>query len=158
VSEASLLRSIREGDRILLDTTVLAAYFDATDVTHPVARHVLDDLVANGRNPAVVSMITVMEILVRPLRASPPGHHTVLAFLRTHANLECIPVDLQVAQEAAHLRAAERFAPPDALIIGTGLACQVSHIVTNDHDWKSRLAKMTSRIGVVQTSDHLPFT
>lgn len=157
MSEASLLRSLPEGDRILLDTTVLAAYFDATDVTHPVARHVLDDLVATGRNPAVVSMITVMEILVRPLRASPPGHHTVLAFLRTHANLECTPVDLQVAQEAAHLRAAERFAPPDALIVGTGLACQVSHIVTNDQNWKGRLAKMTSRIGVVRTSDHLPF-
>ena len=157
MSEASLLRSLPEGDRILLDTTVLAAYFDATDVTHPVARHVLDDLVATGRNPAVVSMITVMEILVRPLRASPPGHHTVLAFLRTHANLKCTPVDLQVAQEAAHLRAAERFAPPDALIVGTGLACQVSHIVTNDQNWKGRLAKMTSRIGVVRTSDHLPF-
>jgi predicted nucleic acid-binding protein len=114
VSEASLLHSIPEGDRLLLDTTVLAAFFDATDVTHPVARYVLDDLIAKGRNPAIVSMITVMEILVRPLRASPPGHHTVLAFLRTHANLECIPVDLQVAQEAAHLRAAERFAPPDA--------------------------------------------
>jgi predicted nucleic acid-binding protein len=102
-------------------------------------------------------MITVMEILVRPLRASPPGHHTVLAFLRMHANLESIPVDLQVAQEAAHLRAAERFAPPDALIVGTGLACQISHIVTNDHRWKDRLAKMKARIGVVQTSDHLPF-
>ena len=156
MSQASLLRAIREGNRLLLDTTVLAAYFDGTDVTHPVARYVLDELVAAGKNPAVVSMITVMEILVRPLRASPPGHHTVLAFLRSHPNLECIPVDLQVAQEAAHLRAAERFAPPDALIVGTGLACQVSHILTNDQNWKGKLSKMASRIGVVQTSDHLP--
>ena len=157
MSEASLLRTIHEGDRLLLDTTVLGAYFDATDVTHPVARYVLDELVAKGRNPAIVSMITVMEILVRPLRASPPRHHTVLAFLRTHANLECIPVDLQVAQDAAHLRAAERFTPPDALIVGTGLACQVGHVVTNDQNWTGKLARMGKRIGVVQTSDHLPF-
>jgi predicted nucleic acid-binding protein len=157
VSEASLLRKVHQGDRLLLDTTVLAAYFDRTDLTHPVARYVLDELVATGRNPAVVSMITVMEILVRPLRASPPGHHTVLAFLRVHANLDCIEVDLQVAQEAAHLRAAERFAPPDALIVATGLACQVSRIITNDHDWKGKLAKMANRIEVVQTSTHLPF-
>jgi predicted nucleic acid-binding protein len=157
VSLASLLTDIAPDDRILLDTTVLAAFLDATDATHPVAQHVLNDLVASGRNPAVVSMITVMEILVRPMRASPPGHYTVLAFLRSHPNLECVPVDLQIAQEAAHLRADKRFAPPDALIVGTGLASQVRRLVTNDQNWSSKLATMSSRIDVVQTSSHLPF-
>lgn len=157
MSEASLLKAISPGDRLLLDTTILAAYLDASDATHPVARYVLDHLVAPGKNPAVASMITVMEILVRPLRAMPPGHHTVLAFLRSHANLDCVPVDLQVAQEAAHLRAAQRFAPPDALIVGTGLAAQVRHLVTNDHNWVSKLASQRARIGVVEASRHLPF-
>jgi predicted nucleic acid-binding protein len=157
VSESSLLRAIAEGDRVLLDTTVLAAYLDRTDATHPVARHILDDLVGTGRNIAVVSMVTVMEILVRPMRATPPGQHTVLAFLRTHPNLTCVPVDLQVAQEAAHLRADKKLAPPDALIVGTGLATQVRHLVTNDRVWSRRLATMSSRIAVVQTSAHLPF-
>jgi predicted nucleic acid-binding protein len=142
VSVASLLAAIPEGDRLLLDKTVLAAFLDATDATHPVARHVLDQLVATGRNPAVISMVTVMEILVRPMRASPPGHHTVLAFLKSHPNLECVPVDLQVAQDAAHLRADRKLAPPDALIVATGMATQVGHLV---------------RIKVVRTSDHLPF-
>jgi predicted nucleic acid-binding protein len=157
VSEASLIKIIAAGDRLLLDTTILAAYFDASDATHPVARHVLEQLVASGRNPAVVSMITVMEILIRPLRATPPGHHTVLAFLRSHPNLECVPVDLQVAQEAAHLRAAERFAAPDALIVGTGIAAQIRHLVTNDHDWVAKLAKQHARVGVVEAKTHLPF-
>ena len=142
---------------MLLDTTVLAAYLDATEATHPVARHVVNELVATGRNPAVVSMVTVMEILVRPMRATPPGHHTVLAFLRTHPNLTCVPVDLQVAQEAAHLRADKKLAPPDALIVATGLAAQVRHLITNDHDWSGKLATSSSRITVVQTSSHLPF-
>lgn len=157
MSEASLLGAIPEGERLLLDTTILAAYLDATDATHPVSRSVLQELVGTGRNPAALSMISVMEILVRPLRASPPGHHTVLAFLRSQPHLECIPVDLQVAQEAAHLRAVERFSPPDALIVGTGLAAQVHHLVTNDHDWTTKLARMAGRIGVVRVSDHLPF-
>jgi predicted nucleic acid-binding protein len=157
VSESSLLAAIAEGDRILLDTTVLAAYLDTTDATHSVARHVLDELVATGRNPAVVSMVTVMEILIRPMRSTPPGHHTVLAFLRTHPNLSCVPIDLQVAQEAAHLRADKKLAPPDALIVGTGLAAQVRHLVTNDRDWSRRLAPMSARIAVVVTSSHLPF-
>jgi len=157
VSLSSLLQSIAEGDRLLLDTTVLAAFLDATDATHPVARHVVNQLVATGRNPAVVSMVTVMEILVRPMRATPPGHHTVLAFLRTHPNLTCVPVDLQVAQEAAHLRADRKLAPSDALIVGTALATQVRHLITNDRDWSGKLAAMSSRIAVVQTSSHLPF-
>jgi len=157
VSLATLRTAIAEGDRILLDTTVLAAFLDASDATHPVARHILADLVASGRNPAVVSMVTVMEILVRPMRATPSGHVTVLAFLRSHPNLECIPVDLQVAQEAAHLRAASRLSPPDALIVGTGLAAQVRHLVTNDHAWAPKLAAMASGLGVVETSAHLPF-
>jgi predicted nucleic acid-binding protein len=157
VSRATLHAAIPEGDRILLDTTVLAAYLDATDATHPVAVQVLDEMVAAGRNPAVVSMITVMEILVRPMRAVPPGHFTVLSFLRSHPNLACVPVDLQVAQEAAHLRADRRLSPPDALIVGTGIAAQVGHLVTNDRAWTARLAPMAPRLTVVQVGSHLPF-
>ena len=157
MSESSLLNVIKEGDRLLLDTTVLAAFLDAKDSTHPVAAFVLKELVATGRNPAIVSMVTVMEILVRPMRSVPPGHHTVLGFLRTHPNLVCLPVDLQVAQDAAHIRADKRFAPPDALIVGTGLAAQVRHLVTNDFDWSAKLAAMSARISVVRTSTHLPF-
>ena len=157
MSAASLQAAITDGDRLLLDTSVVAAFFDARDANHPIAVHVLTELVASGRNPAVVSMVGVMELLVRPMRTVPAGHHTVLGFLRTFPNLECVPVELQVAQEAAHLRAARRFSTPDALIVGTGLAAQVRHLVTNDRNWAPKLASMAERIGVVIVSDHLPF-
>jgi len=157
MSLASLEAAIPVGNRILLDTTALAAYLDASEATHSVTRHLLGEFVAPGRNSALVSMITVMELLVRPLRASPPGHHTLLAFLRNHPNLETVAVDLQVAQDAAFLRAAQRFSPPDALVVGTGLATQVGHLVTNDHKWSTKLAGLSDRIQVVTLSDHLPF-
>jgi len=157
MSESSLLKVIKEGDGLLLDTTVLAAFFDANDSTHPCSAYILKELVATGRNPGVVSMVTVTEILVRPMRSVPPVHHTVLGFLRTHPNLVCVPVDLQVAQDAAHLRADKRFSPPDALIVGTGLATQVRHLVTNDRNWSAKLATMSARISVVRTSSYLPF-
>lgn len=157
MSQAALLQRIDPGERLLIDTTVLMAYLDATDQTHPVARFILNDLVAAGRNPAVISMISVMELLVRPLQASPPGHHTVLAFLRAHPHLDCAPVDLQVAQEAANLRAGKKFKPADALVVGTGLATQVRYLATSDHNWSGKLTAMSARIAVVQTSDYLPF-
>lgn len=158
MSGVSRLESaIPAGDRILFDTTCLAAYLDASESTHPVARHVIDEFVESGRNEAVVSMITVMEILVRPLRATPPGHQTVLSFLRHHPNLQAVPLDLQMAQEAASLRAEHRFTPPDALIIGTGLACQVGHLITNDGDWARKLTAIQDRIKVLTIGDFLPF-
>jgi predicted nucleic acid-binding protein len=156
VSASSLEHAIPAGDRLLLDTTTLAAYLDASEQAHPVAKHVVEVLVGSGRNAAVISMITVMELLVRPLRASPPGHHTVLAFLRSQANLSSVEVDMQVAQDAAFLRAAHRLSPPDALIVGTGLAAQVAHLVTNDHGWKTKLEPLRERISVCVLSGHLP--
>lgn len=149
VRGTALGRAIPAGNRLLLDTTTLAAYLDDIEPTHRVASHILDDLVGSGRNPAVVSMISVMEILVRPLRVTPTGHHTVLAFLRHHPNLEAVPLDLQMAQEAASLRATHRLSPPDALVVGTGVATQVAHLVTNDHAWAKKLAPISGRIGVV---------
>lgn len=150
--------AIPAGDRILLDTTALAAYLDRAEATHPVAAHVLDSFVATGRNEAIVSMVTVMEMLVRPLRASPPTHHTVMQFLRHHPHLEAVDLDLQMAQDAAMLRAEHRFALPDALVIGTGLVCQVGHLVTNDHSWASRLAGLQGRIAVCTIDRFLPLT
>jgi predicted nucleic acid-binding protein len=155
MSVKSLEQALPEGERVLLDTTALAAYLDATESTHSLARHLIDQLVASGRNPAVVSMITIMELLVRPLRATPHGHHTILAFLRSQANVTAVPVDLQVAQDAAFLRAAQRFSPPDALIVGTGFATQVSHLVTNDRAWARKLAGLESRIRVCTLADHM---
>jgi len=156
VSTLSLASVLKDGDRLLLDTTVLAAFLDAGEPTHPIAEHILMDMVASGRNPAVVSMVTVMEILVRPMKMTPPGHRTVLAFLRSHPNLDCVPVDLQVAQEAAHLRADKGMKPPDALIIATALASQVRHVVTNDRTWTTKLSTMHARLNVVQLSAHQP--
>jgi hypothetical protein len=44
------------------------------------------------------------------------------------------------------LRAAQRFSPPDALIVATGLATQVGHLVTNDRAWARKLASLGARI------------
>jgi predicted nucleic acid-binding protein len=140
---------------VLLDTTCLAAYLDAGESVHPIARHVLDAFVASGRNPAVLSMVTVMEILVRPLRSQPDAHRTVLSFLKRHPNLTPEPTTITVALEAATLRADHRLRPPDALIVGTALAAGVHLVVTNDHEWRAKLHAIEERVLVVTLSDYL---
>jgi predicted nucleic acid-binding protein len=157
VSLASLERAIPPGDRVLLDSTTLIAYLDGGEPVSPLATHVVDELVRPGRNRAIVSMVTVMEVLVRPLRLGPgePYRH-VLDFLTRFPNLAPLAIDLAVAQEAASLRATHRFSSPDALVIATGIVGQVGHLVTNDRDWPSKLRPLAGRVAVCFLGSHLP--
>jgi predicted nucleic acid-binding protein len=97
-----------------------------------------------------------MEVLVRPLRAgvSAPYEH-LMDFLTSFPNLRPMSVDLAVAQEAASLRAAFRLSTADALIVATGIAAQVHHLVTNDADWVRKLQPISGRIRVALLAHHL---
>ncbi len=55
--------------------------------------------------------------------------------------------------EAANLRVAFGLAAPDTLIAATGLAAGVSHLVTNDRAWLTRLAPLRDRAGVLVLGD-----
>jgi len=152
----SIDRALPEGDRILLDTTTLIAYLNGGEAVSPLAAHVIDDLVRSGRNPALVSMVTVMEVLVRPLRRGPEGpYRHVLDFLTSFPNLRTAVIDLPVAQEAASLRAAHDLHPPDALIVATGIVSQVAHLVTNDASWQAKLRPVSRRIAVCYLGSHV---
>jgi predicted nucleic acid-binding protein len=158
VSRTSLERAVTKDERILLDTSTLISYLGVPDAVTPVATHVIDEWVRSGRNPAIISMVTAMEVLVEPLTRGPGEEFLhVMDFLQRFPNLKAQPVDLVVAQEAASLRAQHKFRPPDALVIGTGVIAQVGCLVTNDKDWKKKLAPIAARVKVCYLEDHLPF-
>lgn len=151
--------SLPAGDRILLDTSTLIAYFDKNERVSPVAEYIIDGLVRSGRNPAVVSMVTVMEVLVQPLRKEAnESYHLIMDFLSNFPNLRPLDIDLDIAQEAAALRARHGFRSPDALIIASGILAQVSHLVTNDDGWQKKLRQTSNRSKVCYLSDYLPFS
>jgi len=133
---------------VLIDTSVLIAYFEPADATHQVAAVLIDEFVRTGRNAAIVSPITVMEVLVRPLRVQPASAQHVHDFLTHWPNLTLLSTDLHIAQEAASLRATYHLKAPDALIVATGIVAQVGHLMTNDADWTKKLAQLKSRIEV----------
>ena len=139
---------------MLIDTSVLIAYFEPSDSTHTLATFLIDDCVRTGRNPAIVSAVTAMEILVRPLRVAPKSAIHVHAFLTQWPNLTLVNVDLHVAQEAASLRAQHAFKAPDALVIASGIVGQVAHLITNDSQWRKKLAPIAMRIDVTELRDY----
>jgi len=140
---------------VLIDTSVLIAYFEPSDRTHAVAVLLVDDFVKNGRNAALVSPVTAMELLVRPLRVAPQGALHVHDFLVHTPNLTLLSIDLHVAQEAASLRAAHNFKAPDALVIATGIVSQVGHLITNDAEWHKKLVPINSRIQVAELGNYV---
>lgn len=157
LKRAAFEKRISAGERVLIDTSVFIAYLSppTDDETHEVAALLFDDFIRSGRNTAVVSPVTAMELLVRPLRVAPPRAAYVHAFLANTPNLDMPPVELHVAQEAASLRAAHRFQTADALVVATGLVAQVHHLVTNDVQWRAKLAPIRTRVAVTLPRDYI---
>jgi predicted nucleic acid-binding protein len=137
-----------------VDTSALIAYFEGGDETNAVAIELIDVFVKTGRNAALLSPVTAMEILVRPLRTAPAGVAHVHEFLTKWPNLSLVAADIHVAQEAAALRATHNFKVPDALVIATGIVAQVEHLITNDKEWRRRLAPLKDRVKITELLDY----
>jgi len=69
VSRSSLEAAVPPNTEILLDTSVVLAYLNASEAANPAATVVIDDFVRTGRNRATISVVSVAETLVRPVAA-----------------------------------------------------------------------------------------
>jgi predicted nucleic acid-binding protein len=81
----------------------------------------------------ISSYITLLEIMVRPLREG----KTALAleyrdYLVSSRNFELFPVDRVIAQEGADIRATLNLKPPDAIQLATALTQRADVFLTND--------------------------
>jgi predicted nucleic acid-binding protein len=135
---AALDAAIPAGATILLDTSAVLAYLSGAEPASEAATSVIDGFVASGRNPGVVSAITVTETLVRPMRAaSATAIRLVDDFLLQFPNLRVEPVTVAVAREAARIRAATAAPTPDSLILATAVMAPASIVVGGDASWPS---------------------
>ena len=152
VNATALERRVPAQAGLLLDSTTIIAYLNGGESVSPVAAHIIDYWVKSGRNTAAISMITVMEVLVKPMQLQ-VGVVAARDFLTRFPNFIQCEVDMRVAIEAARLRAQYGFKPPDALIIATGVVRQVGHLVTNDARWMKKLDELQSGIQVLNLSE-----
>jgi predicted nucleic acid-binding protein len=139
---AHVERAIAPGAGLTIDTSAILAYLDGSERVSDVAAGVIDRLVASGRNPAVVSAITVTEALVRPVRAGSAGAvGLVETFLESFPNLSVAPVTYAVAREAAAIRAATALRTPDAIVLATAIAGGHPIVVANDARWAAAIER-----------------
>ena len=148
--EERLRQALEPHALIGLDTCVFIYHLESrppySELTIPLFQQI-----ELGRPRAVTSVLSLMEIDVRPLalgKEAIADEYEIL--LSRFPNLNIRDVDRRIARQAAKLRAKYRLHPPDALQIATALETGASAFVTND----AALAKITAGITVI-ILDHI---
>ncbi len=126
-------------ERALLDSSMLIAFHSPAERAHPLAEHLLERI-ARPQDPlrGYCSVVSAVELLVRPIRTSQERFTFMHTFLTQFPNLAVLPMDMVVAVQAATLRATTNLPLPDAVVIASGLLAGCEAIVTNDSRWKRR--------------------
>ena len=122
-----------------LDTSIFIYHIEAHPRYLPLTTAALTG-VAQGERQAVTSVITLMELTVRPHQLERPAvarHYEAL--LNHFPNLLLVDVDRAVARRAAALRARYRVRPADALQVAASLVHHATAFLTNDR----RLAQLS---------------
>ena len=127
---------LAQHERIGVDTMVFIYHLQDHPTYAPLT-HVIFEAWEEGRNFGITSVITMLEILVKPKRdGNLEATRDYEELLTTYPNLRILDVDLQVAILAADLRAKYAIRTPDALQIATAVQAGASGFITNDEQLK----------------------
>jgi uncharacterized protein len=117
-------------------------YLDANCFIYSVERidpyrAILDTLwqaLSTGQIKAVTSELTLLEVLIKPLKAGDVTTATIFRTVLRHTpDVQMLPITQVVLEEAARLRAVLGLKTPDALHAATALLNDCTLFVTNDN-------------------------
>jgi predicted nucleic acid-binding protein len=138
-------RQLAEHAIVGLDTSVFIYHLEAHPRYQPLTQELLAGVQA-GRRAAVTSVITVMELTVRPWQLERPAVAREYEALLVHfPNLVLVDVSRDVARRAAQLRARYNVRPADALQAAAALLNGATGFVTNDR----KLARLGPELDVI---------
>ncbi len=132
------------GQVVALDTAPLIAFI-APEAPYIDLVRPLFQAVDRGQVRAVTSAVTLIEVLVHPLREN----NTALAaryreILTRSTHLATLPVSEEIALKAAELRVTHNLRTPDAIQVATAVVAGAAVFVTNDK--RLRLPESLRRI------------
>jgi predicted nucleic acid-binding protein len=131
------LTSIVTGKFVAFDSSPLIYYIEQ----HPEYAAVAEDLfgaVDHGDSLAITSVLTLLEVLVRPIRGGLLDlAHQYREILSGSRGISLFPVVAETCEISAKLRAKyEWIRTPDAIQVATALQNGADLIVTNDDRWR----------------------
>ncbi|TAH48818.1 MAG: PIN domain-containing protein [Chloroflexota bacterium] len=121
-----------EGHTVALDTAPLISFI-AREAPYADLLRALFGAIADGKIIAVTLTVTLVEVLVRPLRENNAELAMQYRDILTHsANLTAFPLSDEIALRAAELRARLNLRTPDAIQVATALVAGADTFITND--------------------------
>ena len=127
-----LIDALRRHQRVGIDTPIFIYHIEQTPRWAPTAGQALR-AVADGQISGVTSVITLMELSIRPLLLGRPEVADAYGSLvQDIANLAVVGIDQRVGRLGALLRAGHGLRTPDALQIAACLAHGATAFLTND--------------------------
>jgi predicted nucleic acid-binding protein len=127
---------LRAGDIIFLDTAPFIYFFEEHPDYFPAMEMLFNRLYETDAQ-AITSIITYIELTTHPARQ---GKSQLVRkyrdYLTNSENISLFPLDLNIADQVVELRAQHHFKTPDAIQLGTAVACGADYIITNDQDWQ----------------------
>jgi len=123
------------GKTVGLDTAPLIFYIE----DHPIYADLLAPLfeaVKSGETRLVTSTVTLLEVLVHPLKHGDERlAHAYNAILLSSPNIFTVPVTPATAQTAAELRAVSKLKTPDAIHLATAINHRADAFLSGDRDF-----------------------
>ncbi|MBA7497370.1 hypothetical protein ES704_00098 [subsurface metagenome] len=125
-----------KGKIIGLDTMVFIYHFEENQIYSPLTFSIFESL-EKGHFNAITSILTLLEILVKPKRENNlilTERYKIL--LETFPNLQVKTLDENIADVASSLRANYNINTPEAIQLATSLEAQADIFITNDTSLK----------------------
>ena len=134
----SVLRRLK---KVGLDSSILIYHLEDLEPYANLTENIFS-MVAEGSLSAVLSTVSVTELLVQPFAAGQKDRIAAMErFLFSLPNTEIKSPDYPIAREAARLRSQYRIRTPDALLIATSMNEKADAFITNDADLRALRAE-----------------
>jgi predicted nucleic acid-binding protein len=132
---------LRKLNKVGLDTSIIIYHLEDIE-PYADLTEVAFSAIAEGLPRAVLSMISITELLVQPFGKGEEDRIRIFEqFILSLPNTDLIPPTYSIAKEAARLRAKYAIRTPDALLISTALSEKVESFLTNDSRLRSLKAE-----------------
>ena len=130
-----LIEELR-GQRICLDTAPIIYFIEENEKYRNILRPIFVEI-DSGNIEAITSTITLLEVLVHPLRT---GNETLAQRYREillfSANLMTFEISHEISEMASRLRAKYSIRTPDAIQMAVGIQYGATDFLTNDPNLK----------------------
>ncbi len=128
--------TLKKGDVVFLDTSPFIYFFERHPTFFPYVERLFNQ-VHEQEAEIISSVVTFIEIATLPARL---GNQALVeqyrAYFTSSSRVRLLPVDQAIAEQSIALRARYQLKTPDAIQLGTAIACRANCIVTNDRQWK----------------------